>query len=819
MNASITRTRFPIAPDTALLCATLIVAPQLFGGAFPWTVVTIAGLCIASLGLALWVRRAATNPVVDVTFLLMGAAWLWTCLQAVPLPMGIAHGLDLGSAESAELLRGLAWADRVPLTISYDPGSTHLQILIGTSILAAFLAARLGGPAGLKPLAAATVVSAVLIGLVGFAHEAAGARVLFGVYSPRFTAIRLLAPLMNGNHLAGFSLIGALIATGLAAREGRRQTRFVWIGASVFCAIVVAWTLSRGGIGALLFGFVLLAVWLVGNGRSGSRRAAIPGAVVGAAIAGVVAFAGLEPILRRFETQGLDKLQLAAHGFRLLDGSAWWLGVGRGAFSSAFVAHEGALARATHPENLLVQWTTEWGIPVAITLLLVLIAALWKRFRTAEDPIIAAVCIAILALSLQNLVDFSLEMAGVVVVVAALFGALLPAGGMLPPERSRRLLLAISGVFVIILAALGPRVLASDTQSIVDRLTQAMQTDEDTRFEATLRQGLALHPSEPAFALLAGTYAASKRHPDTARWLSIVMAEAPGWGDPHAIAARSLLAGGRTDQALLEIREAEQRHASRGHEVLCEILERFPQMEYIERAAPNEDRRVAYLNRTARCAGLPADLRAEIDRVILEDQPAHAEAVLREAQRLGSQGRTSDAIALLELAIEHNADRDRLWVALVRTHLNAGNPEQAQRVLRVAMSGGLATRALLETQARIEAALGATDAMRAALTRLRGQARGEPTLVARSFILEGELEASLGNVDEALAAYSAADTAKPATSALQRAAALALKSGRPTHARRVYRTLCRRKPDGPACVQEARLSKELSPAPPERPMP
>ena len=35
-------------------------------------------------------------------------------------------------------------------------------------------------------------------------------------------------------------------------------------------------------------------------------------------------------------------------------------------------------------------------------------------------------------------------------------------------------------------------------------------------------------------------------------------------------------------------------------------------------------------------------------------------------------------------------------------------------------------------------------------------------LIACSFILEGELEASLGNIDEALAAYSAADIAKPA---------------------------------------------------------
>jgi tetratricopeptide (TPR) repeat protein len=448
-----------------------------------------------------------------------------------------------------------------------------------------------------------------------------------------------------------------------------------------------------------------------------------------------------------------------------------------------------------------------------VALLLVLTLALWKRFRTAEEPLIAAVCVAILALSLQNLVDFSLEMAGIVVVVAALLGALLPARSTLPPQRSRRLLLAFFGVFVIIVAASGPRVLASDTQSIVDRLTREMQADDGANFEATLRRGLALHPSEPALAFLAGTYAGSKRHPDTARWLSIVMAEAPGWGDPHAVAARWLFAGGQTDQALLEIREAEQRHAGRGHKVLCEILERFPQMKYIERAAPSEDRRVAYLNRTARCPGLPADLRAEIDRVILEDEPAHAEAVLREAQRLAAQERSSNAIALLQQAIEHHADNARLWMALVRAHLRDGQADRAQSALQEAMSGGLGGRSLLETQARVEAALSQTDAMRATLTRLRGQSRGDARLIASSFILGGALEASLGNIDEALAAYTAADAASPDTPALQYAAALALKSERPTHARRLYRTLCRREPDGPACAQEARLAKEHDPEP------
>ena len=818
INATSTSRRLPIAPDTALLCVTIGIAPELFGGAFPWTVVVIAGLCVASLGAALWVRRSAATPVVDSVFIAMVLAWLWTCVQTVPVPTTVARALGLGAVQTAERLQGLAWGDTVPFTISYDPGATQLQILIGVGILSAFLAARLGGPSGLKPIAAATVASAVLIGLVGFAHEAAGSNVLFGIYSPRFTATRLLAPLMNGNHLAGFSLTGALLAAGLAAQGRDRKIRVVWIAASVFCSVVAAWTLSRGAIGALLFGFFLLAAWLVRNKRSERRGAMIPVAVAGAAITGIAAFAGLEPILRRFETQGFGKLELAGHGFRLLEGSAWWLGVGRGAFSSAFVTRAGSLDRYTHPENLLVQWTTEWGVLIAGLLLLALLPALWRRFRTTEEPLAAAVCVAIFALSLQNLVDFSLEMAGVVAVVSALLGALLAVRGTPAPHRSGRLLLF--GVFIVALAALGPRVLASDTQSIVDRLTRAMQTDDGEDFEATLRRGLTLHPGEPAFALLAGAYAGSKRHSDATPWLSVAMEEAPGWAAPHAVAARLLLNEGRIDQALLEIREAEERHAGGGHRVLCELLTRSPRMEYIERGAPAADRRVAYLNRTTSfCRGLPPELREEVDAAILNAERTHPLAIQRQAKRLTAQKRSSDAIALLQGALDDNPDDSQIWLAMIEAYLSGGDAERAESALRGAASRGLNSRALLEAQARIEAALGQTDAMRATLVRLRGQSRGNAGLIASSFVLAGRLEASLGNIDEALTAYTAADIANPESPALQYAATLALKAGRPTQARRIYRTLCRRKPEGPACAEEARLSKDASHAPTRRPMP
>lgn len=810
MNVFAIRERAPIAPDTAILCATIVVAPQLLGGAFPWAVVAIAGLAWLAFASALWARRASRTPVIDVVAVTMGAAWLWTCLQAIALPSGLAAALSLRSVKSAERLDGLAWADAGSLTISYDPGATQIQILIGVGILSAFLAARSNGRTGLRPIAIATVVSAVLIGVVGVAHEVLRADVLFGVYRPRFTATRLLAPLMNSNHLAGFSLVGALVAAGLAAEEEDRRRRHGWIVSSVFCTGVLAWTLSRGGIGALLFGAVMLGAWLIRRRRARLEGSAIPAAAIGATLGAVAVFAGLEPVLRRFENEGIEKVEVAVRGFRLLQGPASVLGVGRGAFSSAFVTYEGLADRYTHPENLVVQWTTEWGLPVALALLGVLAWALWKRLRSTESSLVASTCIALLALALQNLADFSLEMAGVAVVAAALLGGVVPVRDRSRGPRESGFLWIALAMFGGVLALLGPRVIGGDTQSIVDRLARYMEADDEARFEATLRRGLALHPAEPALALMAAGYAGAKRHPDAGRWLSIVMEEAPEWAAPHAIAAQLLAAQGKIDQALLEIRLAEERRAGSAREVLCELLSRFPEIDYLERASPPAER-IAFLNRTgASCGELPIELRAEIDTAILEADPTHAAAALRSARRLTSEGEPERAATVARRSLDGNPDDLELWLVLIRAHLQAGEPDEALEVLGEARSRDLDGRALDEAKARVEAGMGQSNSMRATLARLRGQAMGDSVSIARSFLLEGELEAMLGNIDAALAAYEAADAASPTVPGLHRAASLALSSGRTAHALRVYRTLCLREPGSSACDQEIALSRRIA---------
>ena len=232
-------------------------------------------------------------------------------------------------------------------------------------------------------------------------------------------------------------------------------------------------------------------------------------------------------------------------------------------------------------------------------------------------------------------------------------------------------------------------------------------------------------------------------------------------------------------------------------------------MDYVERASPPEDE-TAFLNRTgASCGRLPVELRAEIDAAILAVDPTHAAAALRSARRLTGRGEPERAAAIARRSLDGNPDDLELWLALIRAHLEAGEPEEALAVLEEARGRNLDGRALDEARARVEAGMGQPDAMRATLAKLRGQAMGDSVRIARAFLLEGELEAKLGNIDAALAAYEAADAASPSVPGLHRAASLALSSGRTAHALRVYRKLCLREPGSAACDQEIKLSRRI----------
>lgn len=767
-------------------------------------------MCLLSLGLALGAQRGDLPGAMDWLLGAMVVTWGWTCLQAVPLPRSLAHTLGLASVQNAERLAPVVDFP-VPLTISVDPGATCVQILTGIAIVSIFIAARLLEPRHRGTVARAAAVSVALIALSGLAHRVLGLDAVYGVYEPRFTNSRLLSPIMNNNHMSGFLVMGTLVAMGLAADGRNSKTRALWISVSAFCGILVPWTLSRGAIGALVFG-IGFWIWAIRHRRRTEGRRDWDFALVIAVAFGGAIFFALEPLLRRFEQHDFSKLQMAAEGLRLLEGPPWWLGVGRGAFSSAFAVMEGSRVRVTHPENLLVQWLTEWGVPVALLLLGVLVTHLWRRFHSVRTATSLGLLVGLLALVLQNMVDFSLEIPAIAVVASASLGALTArrfAGSEQSiPRSSKRHFWLLAGGFLAVGVLMAFRVIGSDTQSLTDRLVGAMATNRELEFEQTLEEALKLHPSEPVFPLLAAARAVRNDDPKAAKWLSIVMAEAPGWGSPHVLTAQWLLRLGRIDQALLEVRQAEIRTPGAGLSVLCKIMSSHGDMHHLERAAPSASD-IGFFDRAMRCPGLDPTLRAAIDARILSVDPLHPLAASREARRLTDRGEVDRAVALVESALVKHPRSVRLWETLVLSYLAADEPERALAALEKAIRQGIDADQLLVSEARIFAALGNRDDMMAALTRLRGLAKGNPKKIAASYLLQGDLEASVGDVRRALDAYRAADQADPSSLGIYKSAALAWRAGLRTQAYRDYRELCSRDSGDFACQRRDQLAKEL----------
>ena len=444
-----------------MLGLALIGAPLLFGGAFGWTVPFITGVFILAFALVSATQWSRLDKPVPIIWIVVAAGWFWTAVQSIPLPINLARPLASIPVDRIErtlaLVRSAGPIDSASL--SYDPGATQVQLLVGASIVTAFVCAWLVSSRHRNLVIQLVALSSIALAMITIAHRLAGLDSVYGVYTPRFTAAVLVAPLMNANHLGGFLMMGSLLSFSISMDARNANRRWPWLGAGVVLGALVPLTTSRGATATLLVG--LTAIFFLVRSRSKSRnnRRVLVGSGI-ASIFGVAAFMGLEPLLRRFETADVSKFELARQGLDLLQGPAAWIGVGRGAFSVAMAEVHSGNARVTHPENLIVQWTSEWGLIVGLPLLCAIAFAVYRRLRSTRSITIEGGAIAIIALGAQNLVDFSLEMPGVAPVAAALLGAVLYSE--LPSFRiarfSQRAFVSTVGTFAVAcLVLLSPR--------------------------------------------------------------------------------------------------------------------------------------------------------------------------------------------------------------------------------------------------------------------------------------------------------------------------------------------------------------------------
>ena len=795
----------------------VLLGPMLFGGAFPWATSVLAGLAAATLIVCGLSTTAGSGERAPALFAVALGLVVWTAVQAAPLPIGLVRLLSPGSVEDAEVsatLLGHAAPSYVAL--SRAPGGTWLEVVKGIAALAALFAGYVLARRGHRVwVLSACGASGALLAVVALAHVLTSAHQVFGFYAPVYASADVLGPLLNPNHLGGVMAFTVPLAIGLAMTTGDRRARIAWILCALTCAGVCALARSRGAFGGLVLGALSFLGWAltrsIRSGQNVTRQWAALAAtgLVAVSLAGAV-YLGWEALLPKFMApNAASKLGTAMRGLRLV-ADAPWIGVGRGAFGEVFVRVFGDTSRVTHPENLVVQWLSEWGLPVGLAALVAFAGALVGTVPKLRSPARAGALFGILGIAAQNLVDFSLEMSGVVVLVAVALGAVLarrteesgPARGL--PLRG--LVLATSTAGLVCVAALAPFLDRWSVPSLETHLREVSQQADRTEFRATLALALRLHPSEPTFPLLAAAGAIAHRSSEAPAWLNRVMTLAPRWAASHLLAAAWLQLRGRRGQAWLELREAARLAPDRAASAVCALRGADRGLAGFEASIPRRAaERPPYLRALAICLPLTSPEALRVDALLsaLHVDPAltRRRAATRALGR-GDAATTARILGAIPPAQREGPDSELLVDALARL----GRLEDALRELDGALRRTHDQRRLLERKARTQAALHDEAGARATIEALRNEVGGDPAALGDAQRLLGDLELQLGHPGLAVAAYELAYTYSGDDAVLASVATAAERLGDRHRAQAAWDRLCSTVgPASPACAQRDRL--------------
>lgn len=561
-----------------ILAVTVVTSVVALGSLHTPVLVLTAMLAALGTGL-LWfdaeplAPRSAATILVAVAVLLVGAS----SLQVVPMPREILAALAPENADVwARALTPFREDGPRSVTLSLDPIATRVQILRGITYLTVFVGAlrvarRQDGVVFLERVLAA---SAVLVASAALLHPAVGADKVFGVYEPGEPLgyePHHISPLLDTNHLAAYCNVGAVVAFASILQRRSALPRPLALAVVLLLGATTVWTRSRGGTATLVLGAIVASVLAFGARRTKLVRLAAPLAlvVVGASGALVVALAAFDEFRAKIAYNDLSKIDLVKNAFALVRAHPLF-GVGRGAFESTFprVRVGTNYWVFTHPENVVAQWMTEWGTPIALIGLGAIAWALRPKTALARSRAPAGPWGALVAVGLHNLCDFNAEVPGVVIALAVCAATVTggTGGGVTTSDRwsvfagwTRRptaLASALAFATVVASAVALPftgRELYNEQRTFRDvGLDRSLSKEA---FRARAREAMLRHPAEPYFPFVGAVRAVAYRQESVLPWAARALERSPIYGRVHLLLARSLFAT-NASQARLEYRTA-----------------------------------------------------------------------------------------------------------------------------------------------------------------------------------------------------------------------------------------------------------------------
>lgn len=356
-------------------------------------------LNLVSIALALpFVLSYHRNP--SPTAFQQAATWLaWACLLWV-LPSFSWRAAAKQVRPALQLLAVLALAVLVSLAVLDIPAAYALATLgfLGSASVLVCAGAGLAGSAELTKIFAVFCRGLVLAGMFN-----AGVSML-QVYQPALLDGVLLGQsvlpgravgnLRQPNHLA-YLLLWSLLATAMLYQLEQLQRRWA-LCMSAFLISAIVLSASRTG----MLGVLLLAVWAAVDGSMGAKARRVlllsPLLFLVAWVASVwwAQATGAELAAQSRVAQGLSsppRWLLIRDAWALISEHPW-LGVGWGEFNFAWTLTPMASRSGLHfdhTHNLLLQWTVELGVPVALLLLSLLVRLFWSADKQSKRGVAA----------------------------------------------------------------------------------------------------------------------------------------------------------------------------------------------------------------------------------------------------------------------------------------------------------------------------------------------------------------------------------------------------------------------------------------------
>lgn len=330
----------------------------------------------------------------------------------------------------------------------------------GLAAFASFSLLLLGAARGLGRRSARTLAGGLLavgfaLALTGIVQSGLSGR---GLASSRIYGLVTAAhaspfgPFLNRNHFAGWMLLALPVGLGLFIGQVARgmrgagptlRERVLWFSSPQASRVVLAGlavlvmgvslvlTFSRSGIGGFATALALSAFFVIRRQSRGSRRA-VALSYVAVLLALSLGWAGLDAIVARFA----DLQGTGLNGRLGVWGDAWrvvrafpWTGTGLNTFSEAMEVYQ-TFEMTTHTmeaHNDYLQLLADGGLLLALPALIAIILLgreIRRRFREARDDTTSywlrvGATTALVAIAVQETVEFSLRLPGHGVLLAA----------------------------------------------------------------------------------------------------------------------------------------------------------------------------------------------------------------------------------------------------------------------------------------------------------------------------------------------------------------------------------------------------------------